>query len=92
MGALCGKVKKYEEVENIPLDSFTDIKLKTLEGEVLTIKDLKDQGKAPILIVNVSMGSPEAEKQLSQLQKLYSDYNKKGFEILAFECHQFMDT
>lgn len=88
MGIVCG-AKKYEELTNIP-ENITFITLKTLEGVVLDLKDLKSEYKSPILIVNISRTSPDSELQLTQLQTLYDDYKDKGFEILAFECHQFL--
>ena len=45
--------------------------------------------KSPILITNISKFSPKAETYIPALQKLYKKYRRQGFEVLAFECHQF---
>ena len=45
--------------------------------------------KSPILITNISKFSPNADLAMRGLVKLYNKYRMQGFEVLAFECHQF---
>ena len=54
-------------------------------GEEKKISDYK--GKV-LLIVNTA-SKCGFTPQYSELEKLYQDFNKSGFEILAFPCNQF---
>jgi glutathione peroxidase len=65
------------------------IALRSLDGEVIDLWDICKRKKSPILIVNISKFSAKANKMIPFLQELYKKYYTKGFEILAFECHQF---
>ncbi|CAG9316637.1 unnamed protein product [Blepharisma stoltei] len=46
------------------------------------------QGKV-LIIVNVACSCPLTRRNYNQLNQLYSKYNEKGLEILAFPCNQF---
>lgn len=62
-----------------------DFKVKDAKGETVEMSDYK--GKV-LLIVNTATGCGFTP-QYDGLEKLYADYNEKGFEILDFPCNQF---
>jgi len=62
-----------------------DFEVKDSSGNPVSLSEYK--GKA-LLIVNTATGCGFTP-QYSGLQKLYSDYKDKGFEILDFPCNQF---
>ncbi|MDP3562330.1 MAG: glutathione peroxidase [Legionellaceae bacterium] len=68
------------------LDELYDIPLKTIQGNETTLKPY--QGQA-MLIVNVASRCGFTA-QYSELQKLYDDYNGRGFTVLGFPCDQFL--
>ena len=65
--------------------SIYDYKVKKRDGSELDLADLK--GKV-LLIVNTATGCGFTP-QYEGLEKLYSEYHDKGFEILDFPCNQF---
>ncbi len=65
--------------------SIYDYKVKDAKGETVDMADYK--GKV-LLIVNTATGCGFTP-QYDGLEKLYADYNDKGFEILDFPCNQF---
>ncbi len=65
--------------------SVYDYKVKDAKGETVEMSDYK--GKV-LLIVNTATGCGFTP-QYDGLEKLYADYNDKGFEILDFPCNQF---
>lgn len=65
--------------------SIYDYKVKDAKGETVDMSDYK--GKV-LLIVNTATGCGFTP-QYDGLEKLYADYNDKGFEILDFPCNQF---
>ena len=65
--------------------SIYDYKVKDAKGEMVDMADYK--GKV-LLIVNTATGCGFTP-QYDGLEKLYADYNEKGFEILDFPCNQF---
>lgn len=65
--------------------SIYDFKVKDAKGETVDMSDYK--GKV-LLIVNTATGCGFTP-QYDGLEKLYADYNEKGFEILDFPCNQF---
>ena len=65
--------------------SIYDYKVKKRDGSELDLAGLK--GKV-ILIVNTATGCGFTP-QYEGLEKLYSEYHDKGFEILDFPCNQF---
>lgn len=65
--------------------SIYDYKVKDAKGEEVSLGDYK--GKV-LLIVNTATGCGFTP-QYDGLEKLYADYNEKGFEILDFPCNQF---
>ncbi len=65
--------------------SIYDYKVKDAKGETVEMSDYK--GKV-LLIVNTATGCGFTP-QYDGLEKLYADYNDKGFEILDFPCNQF---
>lgn len=62
-----------------------DFKVKDAKGEEVSLSDYK--GKV-LLIVNTATGCGFTP-QYDGLEKLYAEYNEKGFEILDFPCNQF---
>jgi glutathione peroxidase len=62
-----------------------DFMVKNLNGKDISLNSFK--GKV-ILIVNTATGCG-LTPQYAGLQKLYEDYQVKGFEILDFPCNQF---
>ncbi len=54
-----------------------------LEGEKVELKSLLEDG--PVLISFWATHCKPCIKELNRLQKLYPDYKKKGFEILAID-------
>lgn len=65
--------------------SIYDYKVKDAKGEMVDMADYK--GKV-LLIVNTATGCGFTP-QYDGLEKLYANYNEKGFEILDFPCNQF---
>jgi len=62
-----------------------DFKAKTIDGETV---DLEDYEGNVVLIVNVA-SKCGLTPQYAGLQKLYQEYEKKGFVVLGFPCNQF---
>jgi glutathione peroxidase len=56
---------------------------------VIDLWDICRTKKSPILITNISKFSPIGGRAIPALVKLYNKYRMQGFEVLAFECHQF---
>lgn len=67
------------------MDNINDIKVKTMAGKEINLSDFN--GKV-LLIVNVASKCGYTP-QYESLQKIYSEYQEKGFEILAFPCNDF---
>jgi glutathione peroxidase len=65
--------------------SVHDIGVKTIDGEETTLAEYK--GKA-VMVVNVA-SKCGFTPQYEALQKLYTDFHDRGFEILGFPCNQF---
>ena len=65
--------------------SVHDIGVKNIDGEEMTLAEFK--GKA-VMVVNVA-SKCGFTPQYEALQKLYTDYHDRGFEILGFPCNQF---
>lgn len=61
------------------------LNVKNIKNETVSLSQYK--GKT-LLIVNVA-SECGFTKQYEGLQKLYTDYQKKGLEILGFPCNQF---
>lgn len=66
-------------------DSVYGFNVKTIDGDEVSLSEYR--GKV-LLIVNVASKCGFTQ-QYEGLQRLYSKYNDKGFEILAFPCNQF---
>ncbi|KUP24600.1 redoxin domain-containing protein [Paenibacillus sp. DMB5] len=65
--------------------SIYDFKVNTIDGKTV---ELSMYHKKVLLIVNTaSMCS--YSRQFTELQKLYENHTKQGFEILGFPCNQF---
>ena len=74
-------------IENFtPLESFYELRAKTIDGEIITMSQFK--GKK-ILIVNVASECGYAP-QYESLQKLYST-NQDSLHILAFPSNDFLN-
>lgn len=67
--------------------SFYDFSAVSIDGEKIGM----DQYKGKIVLVVNTASKCGFTPQLEDLQKLYSEYNEKGFEILGFPCNQFME-
>jgi len=65
--------------------SVHDIGVRTIDGSDTTLAEFK--GKA-LMVVNVA-SKCGFTPQYEALQKLYTDYHDRGFEILGFPCNQF---
>jgi len=63
-----------------------EIPVKTIDGQETNLSDY--QGKV-LLVVNVA-SKCGLTPQYEGLQKIYSEYNDKGFEILGFPANNFM--
>jgi glutathione peroxidase len=63
-----------------------EIPLKTIDGEETNLGEYKDK---VLLLVNVA-SKCGLTPQYEGLQKLYSNYSNKGFEILGFPANNFM--
>ena len=66
-------------------ENVYDFRVQNIDKEEINLAEYK--GKV-LLIVNVASKCGYTP-QYAGLQKLYSDYKDKGFEILAFPCNQF---
>lgn len=66
---------------------FYDFNVKDIDGNDVSLSDYK--GKI-LLIVNTA-SKCGFTPQYEDLQRLYNQYNKRGLEILAFPCNQFME-
>ncbi|MDF2677855.1 MAG: hypothetical protein K0Q97_2189 [Bacillota bacterium] len=64
-----------------------DYSVKKVDGSEVSLKNY--EGKV-LLIVNTATGCGFTP-QYDGLEKLYSDYKNKGFEILDFPCNQFLN-
>lgn len=62
-----------------------NFKAKNIDGETV---DLEDYEGNVVLVVNVA-SKCGLTPQYAGLQKLYKEYEKKGFVILGFPCNQF---
>jgi peroxiredoxin len=58
-----------------------DFTLKTLQGKTLRLSEL--QGKKVVLINFWATWCPPCRVEMPTMQKIYSEYKEKGFEILA---------
>jgi len=67
--------------------SIYDIQVKNMKGEEVSLGAYRGQ---TLLIVNTATGCGFTP-QYDGLQKLYSKYKDKGFEILDFPCNQFLN-
>ncbi len=65
--------------------SLYDVPVRTIDGEETTLAEYK--GKA-VMVVNVA-SKCGFTPQYEALQKLYTDFQDRGFEILGFPCNQF---
>jgi glutathione peroxidase len=64
-----------------------DFKVKDIDGGNVALADYKDK---VVLIVNVA-SKCGLTPQYEGLQRLYDEYRRQGFELLAFPCNQFME-
>lgn len=62
-----------------------DFTVKDAKGSLISMEEYEDK---VLLIINSATGCGFTP-QYEGLQKLYEEYNDKGFEILDFPCNQF---
>ena len=82
----CSNRVRINEESFIPLESFYNLKAKTIDGEIISMSQFR--GKK-ILIVNVASECGYTP-QYESLQKLY-DTNKDNLYILAFPSNDFLN-
>ena len=66
-------------------DNISDIKVLDMNNKEV---NLSDYNGSVLLIVNVA-SECGSTPQYKGLEKIYKEYNPKGFEILAFPCNDF---
>ena len=81
-----GEDKKESQKKEKQMAGIYDFKVKDIDGNDVNLADYK--GKV-LLIVNVA-SKCGFTPQYQGLQKLYSEYKDRGFEILAFPSNDFM--
>jgi glutathione peroxidase len=81
-----GEGKKESQKEETHMTSIYDFTVADIDGNDVNLADYK--GKV-LLIVNVA-SKCGFTPQYKGLQKLYSQYKDRGFEILAFPSNDFM--
>lgn len=67
--------------------SVYNFKVKTIDGEEISL----DKYKGKVLIIANTASKCGFTPQYADLQKLYDEYNDKGFEILGFPSNQFAE-
>jgi glutathione peroxidase len=67
--------------------SIYDFKLTTIDGEDITL----DQYRGKVLLIVNTASKCGFTYQYEALEKLYKEYNGKGFEILGFPSNQFAE-
>src|SRR3990167_3010919 len=77
---------KSERLSEVPV-SFFDLQARDLQGKDIPFSTFK--GKKAFLVVNVASVCQLTNRNYRELNKLYSQYNSKGLEILCFPCNQF---
>ncbi len=68
-------------------DGIYKIPVQTIDGTATNLGEFKDK---VLLVVNVA-SKCGLTPQYAGLQKLYSDYRAKGFEVLGFPANNFME-
>ena len=81
-----GEVKKESPKEETHMPGIYDFRVADIDGNDVNLADYKGN---VLLIVNVA-SKCGFTPQYKGLQKLYSQYKDRGFEILAFPSNDFM--
>jgi len=67
------------------MTEFFSFEMMDIDGDM---KSLSDYAGKTVLVVNVASDC-RLTPQYERLQRLYDEYRRQGFEILAFPCSQF---
>jgi glutathione peroxidase len=67
--------------------SIYDFNLTTIDGENITL----DQYRGKVLLIVNTASKCGFTYQYEALEKIYKEYNEKGFEILGFPSNQFAE-
>ncbi len=70
---------------NMPNESIYDFEARDIDGSIKKLAEYKGEA---LLVVNTA-SKCGFTPQFDGLEKLYKNYNSKGFQILGFPCNQF---
>ncbi len=76
---------KLPVIQDSAMSSFYDFEIKTIDGQVKSLKDYKGQA---LLVVNVA-SECGLTPQYAGLEKLQREFKERGFAVLGLPCNQF---